>query len=226
MSLTSPRLIAPMVAIALGAVTITSCSQQRSPTSPSALGVSGAVQPAAEYWITLFDETPPDAPAPAPAPDPEAPAADAPPPASGSPPSPWPPGPPPSAQPGVPVPKPPSTHQRVRIRITPEPVPHSGTRVPTTSCRDHPYSWYYDQELITETGVTVVFDERHNFFDGRFSSKNTSRVSIPGNNSVVVHTRWCSSFAKPHYTQTRWIGKDDYNQPVEIEGPWVRLLTP
>jgi len=212
-----------MVAIALGAVTITSCSQQRSPTSPSALGVSAAVQPAAEYWVTLFDETPPDAPAPAPDADaPDDPAA--PPPPPGSPPSPWPPGPPPKAQPGVPVPKPPTTHQRVHIRITPDPVPHSG--VANSSCRGLPYTWYYDQELITDTGVTVVFDERHNFFDGRFSSKNTTRVQIPGNNSVVVHTRWCSAIAIPHYTQTRWIGKDDYSQPVEIEGPWVRLLTP
>jgi hypothetical protein len=210
MSLTSPRLIAPMVAMALAAVTITSCTQQ-TPTAPSALGGSIAAQPAAEYWITLYDETP---------------GPPAPPPPSGSAPSPWPPGPPPAAQPGVPVPKPPSTHPRVRIRITPEPVQHSSTRVPTAACRDHEYSWYYDQELITDTGVTVVFDERHNFFDGRFTSKNTSRVSVPGNNSVVVHTRWCSSWPRPHYTQTRWIGKDDYNEPVEIEGPWVRLLTP
>lgn len=214
-----------MVAIALAAVTITSCTQQ-TPTAPSALGGSFAVQPAAEYWITLFDETPPGAPAPPPEDDAPPEDAAAPPPAPGSPPSPWPPGPPPRAQLGVPVPKPPTTHSRLRIRITPEPVQHSGTRVPTTGCRDHPYTWYYDQELITDTGVTVVFDERQNFFDGRFSSKNTTRVSVPGNNSVVVHTRWCSSFAKPHYTQTRWIGKDDYNEPVEIEGPWVRLLTP
>jgi hypothetical protein len=217
MSLRSLRLIAPMGAIALGAVTIMSCSQQPSPTSPSAVGVSAAVQPAAEYWVTLFDETPPEAPDPAPD-------TAGPPPAPGSPPSPWPPGPPPRALPGVPVPKEPSTHQRVHIRITPEPVPHSG--VPTGNCEGLPYTWYYDQELITDTGVTVVFDERHNFFDGRFSSKNTTRVQIPGNNSVVVHTRWCSAIAIPHYTQTRWIGKDDYSQPVEIEGPWVRLLTP
>jgi len=217
MSLRSLRLIAPMGAIALGAVTIMSCSQQPSPTSPSAVGVSAAVQPAAEYWVTLFDETPPEAPDPAPD-------TAGPPPAPGSPPSPWPPGPPPRALPGVPVPKEPSTHQRVHIRITPEPVLHSG--VPTGNCQGLPYTWYYDQELITDTGVTVVFDERHNFFDGRFSSKNTTRVQIPGNNSVVVHTRWCSAIAIPHYTQTRWIGKDDYSQPVEIEGPWVRLLTP
>ena len=40
MSLRSPRLIAPMVAVALGAVTIMSCTQQPSPTSPTALSVS------------------------------------------------------------------------------------------------------------------------------------------------------------------------------------------
>src|SRR5687768_13706199 len=102
MSLTSPRLIAPMVALALAAVTITSCTQQ-TPTAPSALDGPIASQPAAEYWVTLFDETPPfgtfdDGPPP-------------PPPPSGSAPSPWPPGPPPVAQPGVPVPKPPTTHQ-------------------------------------------------------------------------------------------------------------------
>lgn len=211
MSLRSPRLAAPLVAIALAAATIASCSQQ-TPTAPSALNGSIASQPAAEYWITLFDETPPGEPAPTYPP--------------GSAPSPWPPGPPPRALPPTPEPKPPSTHQRVRIRINPEPVPASTTRIQTTSCRDHEYFWYYDQELITDTGVTVVFDERHNFFDGRFTSKNTARVSVPGNNSVIVHTRWCSSYPKPHYTQTRWIGKDDYNAEVVIEGPWVRLLSP
>ena len=124
------------------------------------------------------------------------------------------------------MPTPPSTHQRVRIRINPEPVPASSTRISITSCRDHEYFWYYDQELITETGVTVVFDKRNNFFDGRFTSENKSRVSVPGNNSVIVHTRWCSSWPRPHYTQTKWFGKDDYNEEVVISGPWVRLLAP
>jgi ABC-type phosphate transport system substrate-binding protein len=62
MSLTSPRFTGSMVAVALAGATITSCSQQPSPTSPSAVGVSAAVQPAAEYWVTLFDETTPGAP--------------------------------------------------------------------------------------------------------------------------------------------------------------------
>ena len=39
-------------------------------------------------------------------------------------------------------------------------------------------------------------------------------------------TRWCSGYAKPHYTQSRFKGKDEYGDPVEISGPWVRLLTP
>ena len=126
------------------------------------------------------------------------------------------------------MPTPPSgPHPRVRIRILPtEPVPYSGKRIPIFSCRDHPYTWEYDQELITETGVTVTFGERFNFFNGRFTSKNTTRVAIRGNNSVIVHTRWCSSYPGPHYTQTRWEGADDYNEKIVLSGPWVRLITP
>ena len=212
MSLMSPRLIAPMIAVALAAVAITSCSQQL-PTAPSAQGGSIAAQPAAEYWVTLFDETEPGPPKPPPPP--------------GTTTTPWPPGPPPAAQPGVPVPKPPSTHSRVHIRILPgEPVMHSGKSFGIYSCRDHKYTWEYDQEIITDTGVPVTFGERFNFFDGRFTSKNTTRVSIPGNNSVKVHTRWCSSYPGPHYVQTRWEGADDYNEKIELSGPWVRLATP
>jgi hypothetical protein len=200
-----------VVALALAAVTITSCTQQ-TPTAPSALGGSIASQPAAEYWVTLYDETP---------------GPPAPPPPSGSAPSPWPPGPPPAAQPGVPVPTPPSPpHPRLHIKIDPEPVQHSGKPVGIFSCRDHKYSWYYDQHLISDTGVVVTFSERENFFDGRFTSKNGETIQIPGNKSVVLHTRWCSSWPRPHYTQTRFKGRDENGEPVEISGPWVRLLTP
>jgi len=198
--------------VALAGATITSCSQQPSPTSPSAVGVSAAVQPAAEYWVTLFDETTPGAPT-APLP-------------SGSAPSPWPPGPPPRAQPGVPVPTSPSTHMRLHIKIDPEPVLHSGVPVGTQGCQNHPYTWYYDQHLVSDTGVAVTFTERDNFFDARFAGKNGETIQIPGNKEVVLHTRWCSAYATPHYTQTRFKGRDEYGEPLEISGPWVRLLTP
>ena len=207
----TPRLMGSLMVVALGATTIASCTQQTL-TSPSQLGVSGAVQPAAEYWVTLFDETAPGAPAP---PSPP-----------GSAPSPWPPGPPPMALPGVPMPTPPSEHPRLHIKIDPEPVPHSGVAVDAFSCRDHRFTWYYDQHLITDTGVPVTFSERENFFDARFTSRNGETIHVPGNSGVVLHTRWCSSYSKPHYTQTRFKGTDDYGEPVEISGPWVRLLAP
>jgi len=214
MSLTSPRLIASFTVLSLAALTIASCSQQNSPTSPSSFTVSGAVQPAVtEYWVTLFDETDPNAP-------PEAP----PPPGSG--PVPWPPGPPPNALPLVPVPTPPSTHFRVTIKIDPEPVPHSGQPVETFSCRDNRHTWFYDQHLHGETGVVVTFTERDNFFDGRFVNKNTESIRLGGNGTAILHTRWCSAYPKPHYTQTRFKGKDEQGDTVEISGPWVRLLTP
>jgi hypothetical protein len=214
MSLKSPRLIA-FAGASVAALTIVSCGQQPSPTSPSSFNGAAGIQPeVTEYWVTLSDETP-------------APATPPPPPAPGSPPSPWPPGPPPMAAPGVPVPTPPSTHPRISIRIDPgTSVLHSGVPVPVQSCENHPYTWYYDQHIIGETGVKVTFTERENFFDGRFTSKNTSAFTINGNASVVLHTRWCSAYRTPHFTQTRFKGVDEYGEKIEIAGPWIQLLTP
>jgi hypothetical protein len=215
MSLTSPRLIASFMVLSLAALTIASCSQQNSPTAPSSVTASLAVQPAVtEYWVTLFDETDPTAPKQPPPP--------------GSGPVPWPPGPPPIAAPGVPVPTPPSKHPRVTVRIDPESaaVHHSGTPVPTFSCRNLPYTWYYDQLVIAETGVVVTFDQRENFFNGRFVNVNGEDIRLAGNATVILHTRWCSAFPGPDYTQTRFKGKDEYGEKVEISGPLVQLLTP
>jgi len=213
MSLTSPKFIAPFMVLALAAVTIVSCSQQHSPTAPSSFTVSTAVQPAVtEYWVTLFDETDPTVPPPPPPP--------------GSGPVPWPPGPPPMAVPGMPVPTPPSTHPRVTIKIDPEPVRHSGQPTGTSSCRDLRHTWFYDQHIHGETGVVVTFTERENFFDGRFVNKNNETIRLGGNGTAILHTRWCSAFPRPHYTQTRFKGRDEYGEPVVISGPWVRLLTP
>lgn len=234
MSLTSPRLIVPCIVLSLAALTIASCAEQGTPTSPSSVTasssetVSSPLQPAVmEYFVTLFDDTPkpahqtadPEEPAPAPAPPP--------PPASGSAPVPWPPGPPPLAAPGVPVPTPPSTHFRLTpMKVDPEPVSHSGTPVGIFSCRDLQYTWYYDQHLNAETSVPVTFTDRENFFDGRFVSRNTETIRLVVHVPVILHTRWCSAFPKPHYAQTRFNGKDDNGDPVTISGPWVRLLTP
>lgn len=218
MSLTSPRVIVPFIVLSLAALAIASCGRQNSPTAPSSV-TAAALQPAVtEYFVTLFDE------APAPPREPPAPEL---PPAPGSAPVPWPPGPPPLAAPGVPVPTPPSTHFRlVPLKVDPEPVLHSGTPVGTFSCRDLKYTWYYDQHLNAETSVPVTFTERENFFDGRFVNTNTEAIRLVVHVPVILHTRWCSGYAKPHYAQTRFKGKDDNGEPVTISGPWVRLLTP
>jgi hypothetical protein len=112
------------------------------------------------------------------------------------------------------------------IKIDPEPVPYSGTPVGTFSCRNLRHTWYYDQHLHTETGIKVKLTQRENFFDGRFVSKIEETIQLDGNSSVVLHTRWCSGYAKPHYTQTRFTGEDENHEPITISGPWVRLLTP
>lgn len=131
------------------------------------------------------------------------------------------------AAPGVPVPTPPSTHFRlVPIKIDPEPVPHSGVPVATFGCRDNKYSWYYKQILDAETSVDVIFNERENFLDGRFVSKNTESIHLVVHKPVTLNTRWCSSYAKPHYAQTRFKGRDANGEPITVSAPWVRLLAP
>jgi hypothetical protein len=144
----------------------------------------------------------------------------------GSGPTPWPPGPPPQAEPGVPMPTPPSTVSQLHITVNPLPVPYSGVPVPLFSCRDNPHTWYYDQVLITDTGIPVTFTKRDNFFDGRYVSTNTTTVRILGNTGVTLHTQWCSAYPIPHYAQTIFTGRDDNNNTVVIAGPLVPMLTP
>ena len=228
MTLTSPRWIGSLATLSLAALAIASCSQQGTPTAPSS-AMATALQPTVtEYFVTLSDpsretsasrEVPPGGdPAPAPAPEP--------PPAPGSATTPWPPGPPPLAAPGVPMPTPPTMQLRFNLKIDPEPVRHSGTPIPIFACRDLKYTWYYDQILHDQSGIPVTFTERENFFDGRFVSLSTETIALAGNGTAILHTRWCSGHAKPHYAQSRFKGKDREGELVTVSGPWVRLLSP
>jgi hypothetical protein len=231
MSLTSPRLIRPLATLPFAALAIASCSQESAPTAPSS-SLTGAPQPTVqEYVVTLFDSTPlsretsvsrevpPDrTPDSAPAPEPPY--------EPGSATTPWPPGPPPQAEPGVPMPTPPTLQDRFILKIDPEPVRHSGTPIPIAACRDLKYTWYYDQILHNQSGIPVEFTERENFFDARFVSRSTETIALAGNGTTVLHTRWCSGHAKPHYAQSRFKGRDRDGAEVIVSGPWVRLLSP
>jgi hypothetical protein len=98
--------------------------------------------------------------------------------------------------------------------------------VPLAGCRDLKYTWYYDQIVHNQSGVPVTFTERENFFDARFVSLSTETIELAGNGTAILHTRWCSGHAKPHYTQSRFKGRDRDGQAVTVSGPWVRLLSP
>jgi len=146
--------------------------------------------------------------------------------APGAPPDPWPPGPPPKAQPGVPVPTEPTASPQMHIVIDPDPVMHSGVAVPIAGCENNPYTWYYSQMLVNDSGLSITFTSRENFFDGRYSSTNPQVVTIPAKGTVTLDTRWCSAYAKPHYAQTRFKGRDQKGQAVVISAPWAALLAP
>src|SRR5215212_4161145 len=179
----SPRVIASFLAIAGTAALIASCGEQAVPTVATPVSSSLAVHEtgAAQLVDVLADPTQPASRLRA-----EAPVVYAP----GTPPDPWPPGPAPKADPGVPVPTEPTTSPRMHIVVDPEPVLHSGVPVAATSCDNHPYTWYYSQVLVNDSGLSVTFSERENFFDGRYTSTNPQTISIRGNGTVTLQTRW------------------------------------
>ena len=124
------------------------------------------------------------------------------------------------------MPTPPTMDLRFNLKIYPEPVQHSGIPVPIPGCRDLKYTWYYDQILHDQSGIPVTFTERENFFDGRFVSLSTETIALAANGTAILHTRWCSGHAKPHYAQSRFKGRDREGELVTVSGPWVRLLSP
>ena|SRR6266850_4220980 len=228
MSLTSPRLIVPSIVLALAALMVASCGEHNLPTSPSlSTAPTGQLQTVTELWVDLADNSPaPSGPEKFRLLDEDPPP---PPPEPGSKWTPWPPGAPPRAQPGVPFPGDPSTNPRMHVKLDPDGdqgVPHSGRPVGTYGCRDNRYTWYYDQIIATDTGIPVKITKRENFFDGRYAGKNQDSFQVAGNSSVTLHTRWCSGWAKPHYTQTKLYGQADNGEEIVFNGPYVALLSP
>ena len=217
--MSSPRVLASLLAFAVAALLIASCGEPTLPTTASNVTAPAAFQSSSTEFVDMLAD--PAGPFGA--------LADAPPVVypPNTPPSPWPPGPPPKAQPGVPVPTDPTVSAKMHILINPEPVTHSGVPVPVASCAtNHPYTWYYDQVLVNDTGLAITFTQRENFLDARYSSTNPEVIQIRANGTVTIHVRWCSGYAKPHYAQTRFKGRDETGEPFEISAPWVRLLTP
>jgi len=219
----SPRVLASLLAVTVAGLVIASCGDQPSPTVASPVAAPVAAVAGAAQTPTLIDMLADPATSPLGAFAEGAPVVYPP----NTPPDPWPPGPPPKAQPGVPVPTDPTTSPKMHITIEPEPVTHSGVPVPTLSCQtNHPYTWYYEQVLVNDRGLALTLNQRENFFDGRYTSTNPEVIQIRGNGTVRIQVRWCSGYAKPHYAQTRFKGRDETGEPIEFSAPPVRLLTP
>ena len=219
--MSSPRVLASLLAVAAAGLLIASCGDQLpSPTGASSVTTPGALQSTPMAFVDMLAD--PAGPLGTLA-DPPVPIIYPP----GSQPDPWPPGPPPRALPGVPVPEEPTVSTKMHILVEPEPVPHSGVPVPVASCAtNHPYTWYYQQKLINDTGLAITFTERENFFDGRFAGGNNEVIQIRANGTVTLTTRWCSGYAKPHHAQTRFKGRMEDGNRIEMNAPWARLLTP
>jgi len=231
--MSSPRVIASFLVMAAAAAVIASCGgEQPLPTAatpfvlPQAVpqngqtghtGPPGFVTGVPRFVDMLADPSEPVSGVRATAPIIYAP---------GAPPDPWPPGPPPKAQPGVPVPTDPTASPQMHIDIDPQPVMHSGVAVPLAGCANNPYTWYYSQNLVNDSAISITFTSRENFFDGRYSSTNPQVITIPPMGIVTLDTRWCSAYARPHYAQTRFKGRDQAGQPVVFSAPWAQLLAP
>lgn len=121
----------------------------------------------------------------------------------------------------------PTPNGAIAVQINPNPVPHSGARIPDApGCANVQYTWFYDQ-IISETGgSTVTLTNRIDLFDDRETLNRTINVVVPANGSTTIPTRWCSSNRAAHSAQTRWTGTDAAGRTVTVLGPRVILNAP
>ena len=113
------------------------------------------------------------------------------------------------------------------MQINPNPVPHSGARIPDApGCANVQFTWFYDQ-IISETGgAAVTLTNRIDLFDDRETNNREVNVVIPAGGRTTVATRWCSSARAVHSAQTRWTGTDASGRSISVLGPRVTLNTP
>jgi hypothetical protein len=114
----------------------------------------------------------------------------------------------------------------MHVNINPEPAQHSGVPVPVAGCDNHPYTWYYEQVIVNDSGLAMTITDRENFFDNRYTSTTREAIQIRGNGTITIRTRWCSGYPKPHFAQTRLNGRREDGQPFIFSERHVRLLSP
>ena len=122
---------------------------------------------------------------------------------------------------------PPSPVGALTIQINPNPVPHSGARIPDApGCANVQFTWFYDQVIRETGGSTVTLTNRIDLFDERETNNRAVNIVIPANGSTTIQTRWCSSTRATHSAQTRWTGTDAAGRSITVLGPKVTLSAP
>ena len=130
-------------------------------------------------------------------------------------------GPPPPTSPA------PSPVGNITVQINPNPVPHSGARIPDApGCANVQFTWFYDQVISETGGSTVTLTNRIDLFDDRETNNRAINVVVPANGSTTIQTRWCSSARAAHTAQTRWSGTDARGRSITVLGPRVTLSAP
>ena len=113
------------------------------------------------------------------------------------------------------------------VRINPNPVPHSGARIPDApGCANVQFTWFYDQVLSETGGSAITLTNRIDLFDERETNNRAVNIVVPANGSTTVPTRWCSSNRSAHSSQTRWTGTDASGRSITVLGPKVTLNAP
>ena len=121
----------------------------------------------------------------------------------------------------------PSPVGAITIQVNPNPVPHSGARIPDApGCANVQFTWFYDQVISETGGSAVTLTNRIDLFDERETNNRTVNIVIPANGSTSIQTRWCSSARGVHSAQTRWSGTDASGRSVTVMGPRVTLAAP
>lgn len=115
----------------------------------------------------------------------------------------------------------------LNVQINPNPVPHSGARIPDApGCANVAYTWFYDQVLSESGGSAITLTNRIDLFDERETNNRAVNIVVPANGSMTIQTRWCSSTRSAHSSQTRWTGTDASGRSVSVLGPRVILNAP
>jgi hypothetical protein len=113
----------------------------------------------------------------------------------------------------------------VQVAVNPNPVPFSGAPITDAQeCANYANTWFYDTVLHETGGGDVTFTSRVDLFDGKTANSITGlKIVLHPNDTVILHTRWCSGASTPHSAQSIFGGVDGSGTAVTATGQVAQL---